>query len=69
MCPVGIEISLPLKLFYKTWNWNKTYNSTIIFHISTSYSQDYDRLASRTDALHLQHFQDNQPTRKIKTKK
>ena len=54
----------PLKLSYKTQNWNKAHQLSFIFCISTSYSQDYDRLARRQDAFHLQHFHDNHPANK-----
>ena len=51
----------PSKLSYKTQNWNKAYQLSFIFRISTSYSQDYDRLATRPDAFYLQHFHDYHP--------
>lgn len=51
----------PSKLSYKTQNWNKAHQLSFIFRISTSYSQDYDRLATRPDAFYLQHFHNYHP--------
>lgn len=71
---VRMEISygylrLSLKTFIELRIGTQPTSHLLFFHISTSCSQDYDRLATRTDAFYPQHFHDNQSIRNMKTRK